>query len=281
MILTTALLVSILGGTSTFALPLSRMQQDAAIFTEALGPWMTACQAQSGGQYHPCAYHNHPHVFSALGQYCVELSYNGVRALGATAAVCDQQDVADTMIKFAKTLSNSTELVGLTRVFAQQPRSSADGLSVLYCQDPPIATELRGLYACQSADYDLTKFTGSVAIGSAGTMPYGLTAAVTPAGSCPDHSGPVPSGEYLTSQSNKVSTSKSRKSSTSTSTSRSHQSKSSAKRMTLSNAFVKRDDAEAAPPAEEGDPETMPADDGTQTADTSDPRNPPAEASAE
>jgi hypothetical protein len=131
------------------------------------------------------------------GQYCVELAFYGVRALASTAAVCDQQAVADSMLDFAKSLPNNATLVHLTGIYAQQPPSSSDGRAVLYCQNPPINTELRGVYHCQSADYDLTTFTGGVAIGAVGTIPYGLRAAVTPPGSCPDHSGPVPSGAYL------------------------------------------------------------------------------------
>jgi len=138
-----------------------------------------------------------------IGQYCVELAYYGVQALASTAAVCDQQAVADSMLNFTRSLpNNATTLAHLTRIYAQQPRSSPDGWAVLYCQIPPINTELRGVYHCQSADYDLTRFTSGVAIGTVGTIPYDLTAPVTPPGSCPDHSGPVPSGAYLQDPSN-------------------------------------------------------------------------------
>lgn len=132
-----------------------------------------------------------------LGQYCVELAYHGVQALGATAPVCNQQAVADSMVNFTKSLPNQAQLLHLTRIYAQQPRSSPDGRAVLYCQQGPVNTELRGLYHCQSADYDLTRFTGGVPVGARGTIPFGFTSAVTPPGSCPDHSGPVPAGAYL------------------------------------------------------------------------------------
>lgn len=181
MIFKASLLTALLGGTSTLvnAAPLSRGLKDAEVFTESMGPWLTECQNQSGGQY------------------CVELAYYGVQALGATAPVCDQQAVADSMLNFTKSLPNQAQLLHLTRIYAQQPRSSPDGRAVLYCQQAPINTELSGLYHCQSADYDLTRFTGGIAVGARGTVPFGLTSAVTPPGSCPDHSGPVPSGAYL------------------------------------------------------------------------------------
>jgi hypothetical protein len=46
-----SLLAALLGGTSTFvnAIPLSRGIKDAEVFTEAMGPWLTECQAQYGG----------------------------------------------------------------------------------------------------------------------------------------------------------------------------------------------------------------------------------------
>jgi len=127
----------------------------------------------------------------------VEAAYHGVQALSSGAAVCDQQNVADRMMDLAHSIPNNTKLVHLTEIYAQQPRSSPDGRAVLYCQNPPRHTELRGLYPCQYAEYDLTRFTGGLAIGARGTIPYGLSAPVNPAGSCPDHSGPVPSGSYL------------------------------------------------------------------------------------
>jgi hypothetical protein len=135
----------------------------------------------------------------------MNLAYYGVRALEATAAVCDQQTVADSMLNFTKTLLNQTMLTHLTRIYAQQPRSSQDGLSVLYCQNQPSNLELRRVYPCQYADYDLTKFTNNAAIGTLGTYPPGL-GAITPPGSCPDHSGPVPSGAYLQDSANNSST---------------------------------------------------------------------------
>ncbi|KIM30462.1 hypothetical protein M408DRAFT_285970 [Serendipita vermifera MAFF 305830] len=271
MILTTSLLVVLLGGTSTtLAAPVSRSQRDADLFTEALGPWFKECQNQSGGQY------------------CVELAYKGVSALGANAAVCAQQDIADTMIDFAKTLTNNTALISQTRIYAQQPRSSADGMAVLYCQDAPTSTELSGVYPCQSAEFDLTKFTGSVTVGAAGTIPFGLTAAVNPAGSCPDRDTPVPAGEFLTDQANKSASHKSKTNSKATTSTSGTQRKSGYKHMTLLQ-YVKRQeegggDEGAAEPAPEDGAETLPGDNdprGSQTPAEEGSADPPAEGSAE
>lgn len=188
-------------------------------------------------------------IFIITGQYCVELAYQGVRALGPKAAVCAQQDLADTMISFAGKLANNTALISLTTTYAQQARSSSDGLAVLYCQDTPAATQLRGIYPCQSADYDLTKFTGGVAIGSAGTIPFGLTTAVTPAGSCPDHPGPIPSGEFITDSASKAA---------SKAASSKAKSKSTGKQMTLIHPFTKRDEEGGETISEEGSTEEAP-----------------------
>jgi hypothetical protein len=199
----------------------------------------------------------------------VELAYYGVRALASTAAVCDQQAVADSMLNFTKSLPNNATLAHLTRIYAQQPRSSPDGLAVLYCQNPPINRELLGVYHCQSADYDLTEFTGGVAIGTVGTIPYGLRTAVTPPGSCPDHSGPVPSGAYLQDPSNN-----------SSKQALSGQAKVGRKRTTRkSYSLARRDDEDggAAPQPPDGDAaatptEITPSDPNT----TSDPSSQPA-----
>ena len=52
MIFKAPLLAVLLGGTSILvnAIPLPRLLKDAEVFTESMGPWMTECQAQSGGE---------------------------------------------------------------------------------------------------------------------------------------------------------------------------------------------------------------------------------------
>jgi hypothetical protein len=46
-----SLLATLLGGASTLinAIPLPPSLKDADVSTEAMGPWLTECQAQGGG----------------------------------------------------------------------------------------------------------------------------------------------------------------------------------------------------------------------------------------
>src|ERR1700676_2688634 len=73
--------------------------------------------------------------------------------------------------------------------FSLQP----DRLQVPYCQTAPRNQELNGLFHCQFAGSDLTKFSGD----QTGNVPLGLQA-VNPPGSCPAKpDGPVPDGVQL------------------------------------------------------------------------------------
>jgi hypothetical protein len=92
-------------------------------------------------------------------------------------------DAADQMISLAKTLDNNAKLITLAQIFAQQPRESENSQATLYCQQAPENTELDGFYPCQFEGVNQDTFTGNIAVGGAGTIPYGLTAAVNPAGS--------------------------------------------------------------------------------------------------
>lgn len=77
-----------------------------------------------------------------------------------------------------------------------QPTSQA----VPYCQTAPANAELNGLFQCQFAGADEKTFVGGVAVGGAGTIPFGQTTPLSPAGSCPANpSGPVPDGQQLVS----------------------------------------------------------------------------------
>jgi hypothetical protein len=129
-------------------------------------------------------------------------------------------DAADQMINLGKNLQNNADLITLAQIFAQQPRNSADSLAVPYCQKAPQNTELRGLYPCQFEGTTQNTFTGNLAVGATGTIPFGLSAAVKPAGSwyvicisslkslrmlmtdmwhSPAHAaGPIPDGTQLT-----------------------------------------------------------------------------------
>ena len=75
-----------------------------------------------------------------------------------------------------------------------------DALAVPYCQSAPNNTELEGFYQCQWQGSNQESFVGGLTLGEAGTIPFGLTAAVSPLGSCPAQtSGPVADGDQLTS----------------------------------------------------------------------------------
>lgn len=57
---------------------------------------------------------------------------------------------------------------------------------------------MNGLFQCQFSGADEQTFVGGIAVGSPGTIPFGLTAPVSPPGSCPANpSGPVPDGQQL------------------------------------------------------------------------------------
>lgn len=70
-----------------------------------------------------------------------------------------------------------------------------------YCQSAPRNAELNGLFQCQFASTNKETFVSSpsnLKIGDAGTIPFGLSAPLNPAGSCPANpSGPVPDGQQL------------------------------------------------------------------------------------
>ncbi|KAI9508975.1 hypothetical protein F5148DRAFT_1283448 [Russula earlei] len=136
--------------------------------------WMQACTTASGGDV------------------CNTVSQVSATTLLATASVCDQQDAADTMIDVAKTLKSNPDMIRLAQIFVQQPRDAADGLQVPHCQKGPRNTELHGLYHCQFASSDFTKFSGD----QKGNLPPNITA-VNPPGSCPALNSPVPDGVQL------------------------------------------------------------------------------------
>lgn len=132
------------------------------------------------------------------GDQCNPLSVTAFSTLLAAPGPCEQQDAADAMIDLAHTLGSDPTMIALTQVFVQQPRNSPDSLSVLYCQTPPKNPELSGLYQCQFQGDNPTVFTGNVAVGDLGTIPLGLSAPLSPPGSCPANSaGPIPDGSQL------------------------------------------------------------------------------------
>lgn len=58
------------------------------------------------------------------GQQCNPLSIAAFSTLLAAPGPCAQQDAADNMIDFARTLSNNAEMIRLTQIFRQQPRNA-------------------------------------------------------------------------------------------------------------------------------------------------------------
>ncbi|KAG6910043.1 hypothetical protein DXG01_013767 [Tephrocybe rancida] len=132
------------------------------------------------------------------GQQCNPVSVTAFSTLLAAPGPCAQQDAADQMIDLAKQLKNDAEMIRLTQIFVQQPRNTPSSESVPYCQQAPKNAELNGLFQCQFAGAKPTTFVGGVAVGQAGTIPFGRTTPLSPAGSCPANpSGPITDGSQL------------------------------------------------------------------------------------
>ena len=75
-----------------------------------------------------------------------------------------------------------------------QPNSQA----VPYCQKAPNNSELNGLFQCQYQGADQQTFVGDLALGSVGTIPFGLSTPLSPLGSCAANpTGPVVDGSQL------------------------------------------------------------------------------------
>jgi len=102
------------------------------------------------------------------------------------------------MINLAKTLNNDATMISLAQIFVQQPRNSPNSQAVPYCQSAPQNSELNGLFQCQFQGSSQTTFVGGVAVGGSGTIPFGQTTPLSPAGSCPANpSGPITDGDQL------------------------------------------------------------------------------------
>jgi len=107
------------------------------------------------------------------------------------------------MINLAHRLGSPQNLITYTQIYVQQPRNSDDNLSIPYCQKAPANAELQGLFQCQFAGSNCTKFAGGLNLGSKGTMPFGFTGPLHPLGGCPAHpGGPIADGAQLTDLTN-------------------------------------------------------------------------------
>ncbi|KAI6126079.1 proline-rich protein [Pisolithus croceorrhizus] len=172
-----ALFTFALAAVSVGSSPLRK--RPAQIISESTVQWEQACNTAGGGLQ------------------CNPVAVAAFSTLLAGAGPCDQQNAADNMIDLAKTLNDNAEMIRLTQIFAQQPRNSASQ-SIPYCQSAPRNEELNGLFRCQWQGDDLQTFSGGIAVGGSGTIPFGMTAPVSPAGSCPANpSGPIPDGSQL------------------------------------------------------------------------------------
>lgn len=143
--------------------------------------WESACETAGGGEQ------------------CNPLAVKAFGTLLAAAGPCDQQNAADALVDLSKSL-NSQKMIQLAQVFVQQPRNTPSSQAVPYCQQAPQNAELNGLFQCQFAGANQKVFVGGVAVGAAGTIPFGRSAPVSPPGSCPANpSGPIADGTQLSS----------------------------------------------------------------------------------
>ncbi|KAF8268873.1 hypothetical protein EI94DRAFT_1416632, partial [Lactarius quietus] len=119
-------------------------------------------------------------------QPCVQLAGKaGVNALLSTGGVCDQQNVADKMIDFAKSagVSNGNALIAAAVAYRQHPRNADDIGGVVpstpYCTKQPRNPELKGVVNQQLPGVEHGLYGGPktpvVAFGEDGTCPAGMT----------------------------------------------------------------------------------------------------------
>jgi len=169
--------------TAVTATPLRLRPRIAQTIVDSTAAWEKACDAAGGTE-----------------EQCNPQSQASFMTLLAAAGPCDQQDQADNMIDLAKQLNNDADMIRLTQIFVQQPRNSPNSLSVEYCGTTPKNQELAGLFQCQFKGDNPAKFTNGNAVGGAGTIPFGFTAPLNPAGACPANpTGPIADGSQLIS----------------------------------------------------------------------------------
>ncbi|KAH9484416.1 hypothetical protein JR316_0003898 [Psilocybe cubensis] len=116
----------------------------------------------------------------------------GIDALSEHADACDQLDIADRMITFAKSrgIRNKDALIKHALSFRAHPRNAVEVLGVipssLYCLRAPINPELVGIYNEQIEGVNPGIFGSPsvplVPFGSSGTCPLGMTADMSSCG---------------------------------------------------------------------------------------------------
>ncbi|KAF8519473.1 hypothetical protein BU17DRAFT_65882 [Hysterangium stoloniferum] len=121
---------------------------------------------------------------------CVTLAgQRGINSLLAGGAPCDQQDVADDMIDFAKSkgITNKQALIDNAVAYRKHPRNALtlEGNitpSTPFCTTAPRNPELNGVVNGQLAGVDRGLFGGPkfdvIPFGQPGTCPFGQTADV-------------------------------------------------------------------------------------------------------
>jgi hypothetical protein len=177
---TDALFTALLVIASVHAAPVMLNKRIEQTTIDAVTPWENACTAAGGGQQ------------------CNPIAVTAASTLLAAAGNCDQQNSADAMVTLAKTLNNNAQMITLAQIFAQQPRNSPNSQAVPYCETAPQNSELNGFFQCQFQGSDQTTFVGGVAVGGTATIPLGLSAPLSPAGSCPANpTGPIADGVQL------------------------------------------------------------------------------------
>jgi len=120
---------------------------------------------------------------------CFEFGANGYSALLADADVCAQQENADAMISFAKSLGvvNSAELIKVAVGYRRLARESVQIMgfypSTPYCHISSINPELRGIWNEQPEGVTIGLWGGPnypiVPFGDTASCPYGQTPDVT------------------------------------------------------------------------------------------------------
>jgi len=182
MVQISTLLFALAAAGSVTAAPPRLSKRIAQVIADSTPKWEAACDAAGGGSQ------------------CNSIAVTAFDTLLAGAGPCDQQNNADIMMDLSKKL-NSQDMIKFAQIFCQQPRNTPNSLSVEYCQQAPRNAELKGLFQCQFQGANPTKFTNGNQAGGPGTIPFGQTGVLNPAGSCPAHpQGPIPDGTQLVDQ---------------------------------------------------------------------------------
>jgi len=145
--------------------------------------WFDLCSS-SGGD-----------VFSDDSDPCFDYGLDGYSALFADADVCAQQEIADSMISFAKSshVTNSADIIQMAISYRKMPRQSEMLFgfypSTPYCTIAPINGELNGIWNEQPDGVSAGLFGGPnypiVPFGESGSCPYGQVSDVSTC-SCDD-----------------------------------------------------------------------------------------------